>query len=161
MEAKQQTYIADAMLGRLAKWLRTLGFDVEYAAGVDDDDLVARVEETGKVLITRDTRLVKRRALKGRCILLTANDSLVQLKELLPFLPEPPGLFSRCTECNGVLEEVGKYEVRGEVPPYVLRTGERFARCPGCRRIYWPGTHREKALAQLKKAGIHFGEAHP
>ncbi len=147
-------YIADAMLGRLAKWLRMLGFDVEYAAGVEDDDLVGRVEETGKVLVTRDTRLVKRRVLKGRCILVTANDSLEQLKELLPHLPEPPRLFSRCTECNGMLEEVGKEEVRGKVPPYVLRTQERFAHCPGCSRFYWPGTHRDRALARLVDAGI-------
>ena len=154
MTEKPQAYIADAMLGRLAKWLRMLGFDVEYAAGVEDDALVERVEETGRVLVTRDTRLVKRRALRGRCILLTANDSLEQLKELLPHLPPPPGLFSRCTECNSLLEEVGKGEVRGKVPPYVLRTNERFAHCPGCCRYYWPGTHREKALAQLEGLGI-------
>lgn len=57
MPRTQQTCIADAMLGRLAKWLRMLGFDVEYAAGVDDEELVARVEESGRVLVTRDTRL--------------------------------------------------------------------------------------------------------
>jgi len=150
----EDAYIADVMLGKLARWLRILGYDVEYDSHAEDDDLADRVEETGRTLITRDSRLARRRAVRDQCVLLTRNDPFDQLKECMPHLARPPGLFTRCVVCNRILEAVDKNAVRSRVPPFVFRTQDRFVRCPACNRIYWPGTHGEQAVKKLRDAGI-------
>lgn len=133
------------MLGSLARWLRFCGYDCLYLGTEPPDDELARIAaEEGRWLLTRDHELA---AAGPRTQMVVAGTLEPQLAEVLirHGLPEPEDLdHSRCPECNGVLEEVTVDEVEAVVPPYVVETAERFRRCAGCRRIYWPGTHGEQ-----------------
>ena len=155
-------FIVDSMLGRLARWMRLLGFDTSYFPHIEDSDLVRIAEEEKRVLITRDTRLVKRRGI-GEFLLLHENDTFEQLKkviEVFNLLPEDredpcPICFIRCSLCNDLLEDVRKEDAKPHVPEYVYQTSESFTRCPRCNKYYWKGTHRELLL---KKLGEIMGE---
>jgi uncharacterized protein with PIN domain len=133
------------MLGSLARWLRFCGYDCRYLGTEPPDDELARIAAAeGRWLLTRDHELA---AAGPRTQLVAAGTLEPQLAEVLRRhgLPEPEDLEnSRCGECNGVLEEVSAAQVADVVPPYVLKTAERFRRCTDCHRIYWPGTHGEQ-----------------
>ncbi len=135
-------FVADAMLGRLARWLRLLGFDVLYCRDIEDRELVRISRAEGRTLLTRDTRLAGSKGLDAP-ILLRSDDvreQLVQLADRLdPATAAPSG---RCDVCNSVLEEViERDQVRDRVPEHIYRTCTAFTRCPICGRVYWPGTH--------------------
>lgn len=133
------------MLGSLARWLRLCGYDCLYLGTEPEDAELARIAEAeGRWLLTRDHELA---AVGPKTQMVQAGTLEPQLAEVLlrHDLPEPEDLEdSRCSECNGILEEVSVEEASGVVPPYVLSTAERFRRCGDCRRIYWPGTHGEQ-----------------
>ena len=133
------------MLGSLARWLRLCGYDCLYLGTEPDDRELARVaERESRWLLTRDRELA---AAGPRTQMVRAGTLEGQLAEVLERhgLPAPEDLDSaRCGECNGVLEDVTTHEIAAEVPPYVLANAERFRRCAGCRRVYWPGTHGEQ-----------------
>lgn len=132
--------LADGMLGSLAKWLRLLGYDTAYDNAATDPELARRARAEGRVLITRDGELSARRGL--RTLLIQSEVLEEQVQEVQQALgpPSDPSL-SRCAVCNAALEPASPAEVADRVPPYVLRTQSAFRRCPGCGRIYWPGTH--------------------
>lgn len=143
-------FIVDVMLGKLARWLRTLGFDVEYQNSVDADALLLRATREGRVILTRDARLVKRRASAGGALFIRSDGFVGQLKEVLGrYQIDKDLILSRCLRCNAGLENVERASVEGAVPAYVFDTQTQFSRCPSCRRIYWPGTHRQKMLETL------------
>lgn len=133
------------MLGSLARWLRLCGHDCLYLGTEPADAELAQIAEAeGRWLLTRDRELA---AAGPRTQLVAAGTLEGQLAEVLGRhrLPPPEDLeAARCGECNGVLVDVGADEVAAGVPPYVLATAERFRRCAGCGRIYWPGTHGEQ-----------------
>lgn len=144
-------FIADCMLGKLARWLRIVGYDAAYENRISDEDLIARARREGRVLLTRDTRLVKRRALPPN-ILIGSEVAEIQLRQVLEELDlrvRTDGLLSRCIVCNREAVPISRREAHGEVPPYVHRTQRRFSRCPDCRRIYWRATHVEDMLERL------------
>jgi len=129
------------MLGRLARELRLLGYDTLYAAaGMEDAAIAHQAHAEGRILLTRDRELLRRRHLDG--ILITSDQVHEQIAQLTAagLLPQPRP-FTRCRECNTLLQPAGKEEVAGQVPPYVYATQTSFARCPTCQRIYWRGTH--------------------
>lgn len=132
--------LADGMLGRLARWLRLLGYDTAYEANADDLDLARRARAEGRVLLTRDRALAGRRGL--RTLLIASEHLEEQVHQVRQALGPPPSpALSRCSLCNLPLMPVEPDEIADRVPPYVLQTQERFSRCPGCDRVYWAGTH--------------------
>jgi uncharacterized protein with PIN domain len=138
------------MLGRLATWLRLLGYDTTFIAHADDHDLARRARVENRVLLTRDVELTRRRGV--RALLIESQkigEQLVQVFHALHLTAQEA--FSRCAECNVVLEEVSKESVRGAVPPYVFETKSRFRRCPRCARVYWRGTHWARIVAQIEE----------
>jgi len=142
--------LADGMLGRLAKWLRILGYDTAYDPQLDDNDLVRRARAEGRILLTRDHELAKRPGMQTLLIEsehLTAQLAQVQA-QLSDTAVEP---FSRCPVCNTPLQEVSPEEVRKSVPPFVLRSHSHFRRCPSCNKIYWPGSHWRRMREQLAR----------
>jgi hypothetical protein len=142
-------FLADNMLGRLTTWLRLLGYDTAYLPDADDHELarVARAED--RVLLTRDVELTRRRGL--RALLVESESVSEQLRQVFHALRlSAREAFSRCAECNVTLEGVSKESLRGQVPPYVFQTQERFQRCPRCGRVYWRGTHWARMLAQIQ-----------
>lgn len=134
------------MLGHVARWLRFFGFDAEYIPKeASDPEAVRRALWEGRILITRDHELVRRRALEGRYVLVNSEEPLEAVKEVVESL----GLrleakpFTRCPECNILIESVDKDAVSPLVPFKVRLTQKAFYRCPKCGRIFWRGKHWE------------------
>jgi len=141
------------MLGKLAKWLRMLGHDVAYAPHFDDDELIRRAALENRLLLTRDTRIIERKAVPTHLFITSdhLDQQLRQVFDALDLRVEEARIFTRCVECNGELEETAKEAVRERVPPYVFQTQECFVHCPGCDRIYWAGTHVPQMRERLRK----------
>jgi len=138
------------MLGTLARWLRFFGYDAEYMDPSTEDRLLAeRARSEDRWLLTRDRELA---AIGPRTMLLRSDvveDQLVEVFERLGVRPWIGLDRARCAECNGELAPVEARTVARDVPPYVLRTAERFSRCRGCGRVYWPGSHGDRILATM------------
>lgn len=135
-------FAADAMLGRLAHWLRILGFDCRYEPGVSDADLARRAVEEERVVLTRDRAFPEE--WRGPAVrVLRAEATFEQLREVVRAfdLAARIRLFSRCNRCNAPLERASREEARGRVPARVWEHHERFRRCPACGRLYWEGSH--------------------
>jgi uncharacterized protein len=147
----EQRFIADAMLGRLARWLRIMGYDVAYYPRIGDDELMELSERSGRLILTRDTLLFKRKRVRGNCFLVAGDHYRDQLRQVVrSFDLDPSGRFlTRCLECNALLRETGRERAEALVPPYVFATQEHFRQCPSCGRIYWGGTHRERMREEL------------
>jgi len=137
-------FVADAMLGRLATWLRILGYDVEYVR-VEDTALIERARETGRILLTRDTGLVRRRALPPHLFVRSdrVSEQLRQVIQAFHLTPAEPSA-RRCPRCNAVVEPRTKTEVLGRVPEFVWNHQDSFWGCPACGRLYWAGSHRRR-----------------
>lgn len=146
-------FIADAMLGRLAKWMRAIGCDVAYSRKIEDGELVNRAVREGRLILTRDTLLIRRRKAKGNFFFVEGDSYKDQLKQVTEQFSIDPyqDLLTRCIECNIPLEEVDKEQIMDAVPAYVYTTQDSFRRCPGCRKIYWPATHRDGMVRTLEQ----------
>lgn len=146
-------FAVDAMLGRLARWLRVLGLDASYEPDVADSDLVRRAHDERRWILTRDRALpVEWRV--PRIHLVAAEAPLEQLAEVIRAFaldPEQLRLFARCTRCNAPLAEISRAEAAGAVPPRILQTTARFHRCPGCGRVYWEGSHVDRMRRTLER----------
>ena len=147
-------FIADMMLGRLARWLRLYGYDTLY--GIEDDDEILRVALTeNRVLLTRDSGLAKRAEKFGvESILLNSNSLEGQVEELRRFGLEFRELFpanARCPKCNGPIRRASKEEVRGKVLESVYKKYDEFYVCENCGQIYWPGRQWREMLRIDKK----------
>ncbi|MFC4258844.1 Mut7-C RNAse domain-containing protein [Marinobacter lacisalsi] len=146
-------FALDAMLGRLARWLRALGFDTVYQPGVDDHDLVALADNESRILLTRDRHLITYlRPRRG--LLVTSGRPLAQLGEVAEQYGIGPtdDLFNRCLICNTRLRAATSHEVATQVPKQSRTLPGPFLACPGCGRTYWPGSHVRRmrsALAEL------------
>jgi ribosomal-protein-alanine acetyltransferase len=144
-------FIADAMLGKLARWLRILGYDTIYFTEKADGDLIRIAREEERIILTRDTRLIKRGDL-GKFFFIQDNNHWKQLQEAcqgLDLKVDPRFFLSRCLICNREIVRVTKKSVRGKVPEYVFKTQEVFFSCPDCQRIYWGATHRTNMLREI------------
>jgi uncharacterized protein with PIN domain len=138
------------MVGKLARWLRVLGIDVTYSNTYDDDEIIRIAEAENRIVLTRDGGLAARRT-EVRVLLVESDDYRRQVDQVIrEFALTDFAVFTRCLECNAILEPVAKEDVFEQVPPYVYLTQERFARCPSCARIFWHGTHAEEMLKRLK-----------
>ncbi len=139
METEVPRLLLDAMLGKLARWLRLLGYDALYLQA-EDTLLARRARAEGRLLLTRDRELAKRRGL--RVLLVEAQELEAQLREILPRLPAlPPQAPPRCMLCNEPLRPISHAEASELVPPYVAAHHDDFKQCPRCGRVYWRGTH--------------------
>ena len=135
-------FLADAMLGRLARWLRVLGYDTSYDALLPDAALVALAGREGRVLLTRDRHLL--RELRPPLALeVRSDDPLAQLRDVIGALALAPPLelFTRCLVCNTLLDEVPAEAAAAVVPPESRGLPGPVRRCPECDRVYWPGSH--------------------
>ena len=141
-------FLADCNVGRLARWLRALGYDASYHARIDDSELVREAAAEDRVLLTRDRDLTKRRVIQTgvvRAILIRDDDVTKQLRQVFAELGlELKEALTRCIECNSELESRMPATVAERVPPYVRRTQSRYSECPECGRIYWAGTHWQR-----------------
>ncbi|RLB30718.1 MAG: hypothetical protein DRH11_14400 [Deltaproteobacteria bacterium] len=142
------------MLGKLAKWLRILGYDTYYQSYYPAGALDQSVME-GRRLLTRRRETAVRYA---DALLINADrvgKQIIELKEKAPLKPLPAKWFTRCLVCNTLLEKVEKEKARENVPEYVFYQDVSGIRvCPSCGRYYWQGSHRKRMRAQLEAWGF-------
>ena len=142
-------FIADCHLGRVAKYLRILGYDTLYFSHIEDNDLIKLANDEGRIILTRDRELSERK--HANAFLLKAMDTQTQLKTILEHFglsKEVKGT-SRCLVCNTPLESIDKEEVIDQLPEGVKKHFELFERCPTCHRIYWHGDHYRNMVSLL------------
>ena len=143
-------FVVDGTAGRLARWLRILGFDVEYVAACEPSIVAGIARRSGRKAITRSAGLLQR--LGSDCILLVSERLDDQIRQFLKEAgTETCDLFSRCNVCNAKLERIDKQQVRGRVPEYVYLNHDRFSACPVCGRYYWQGTHWKRMLEEIER----------
>lgn len=140
-------FIADIMLGRLAKRMRLLGLDVLYDRTLDDNGIIQRSLELGRVILTRD-RALGERPLAMNHLLIKSDHVQEQIEQVLSAFPLEPLLdpLSRCSECNETLAFLEKQDATDLVPPPVYQAHDRFLQCASCGRIYWKGSHMRKMM---------------
>ncbi|MCI0413168.1 Mut7-C RNAse domain-containing protein [bacterium] len=139
-------FVADVMLGSLARLMRFHGYDVEYSNTADDETL--RKRSVHRILLTKD-RALSKRIRKGRSYLVQNTGGKDQLQEIQKQFPVR-NTSSRCVECNSKLRSIRKEKVEHLVPPFVYKKYNQFFSCPSCMRIYWQGTHFERMLRMLE-----------
>lgn len=144
-------FFADDMLGKLAKWLRILGYDTLYYNYIPDDELLSIAQSEERLILTRDTRLIKRRLAKSY-LLIRHDDWPSQLKQTVAELglDAQAHLLTRCCLCNQLLMAVEKTKIKTCIPPYVYQTQSRFKQCPLCSHIYWPATRVANIIKQVE-----------
>ena len=149
-------FIIDHNAGKLAGWLRMLGFDSLFFTGEDDSDMVRQALAEGRIILTRDTGVMKRRVItQGRlkAILIKSEEPEEQIRQLMAELDikGQSHPFTLCLECNRPLVAINPADVKDRVPPYVFKTQTQYVECPTCRRIYWRGTHWAAMFHKLEK----------
>jgi len=145
-------FIADVMLGKLARWLRLLGFDTTYFRVIDDNTLVKTALQEERILLTRDTGIARRKKIQ-RLILIHSNNTTEQLKEVFSAfnINETEFPASRCSLCNGELASACPSSVADRIPEYVFLNAASFFTCRECGKVYWHGSHKKSIDNILKK----------
>ncbi len=123
-----------------------MGYDSVFFNGDDDSKMVKQALAEGRIILTRDTGMMRRRAISGgrvKAVLIESEEPERQMQQLINVidLKGQSRPFTLCLECNQSLESRSREEVAGRVPPYVYRTQTQYMECPNCHRIYWRGTH--------------------
>lgn len=139
---REPRFVLDTHLGKLASYLRMLGFDTLYQNDYADEALARISAEQRRILLTRDRGLLKR-SVVTHGYLVRADDPREQVKEVLQRfdLLDAIKSFSRCMHCNAVLKNVGYEEVKSIIPPRVRQNTREFKQCQECKQVYWKGTH--------------------
>ncbi len=145
-KVNETLFFVDAMLGNLARKLRLLGYDTRYSSDIPDDKLISEADKESRIIVSKDTMLVKIAEKKGiPCVLVTKDNEIDQLLEINEKVRlNPPAIggdTTRCPACNGKLTKVTKSSVKDTVPQRILDTIEDFWRCRNCNKVYWEGTH--------------------
>jgi uncharacterized protein with PIN domain len=150
------------MLGRLAHWLRALGYDTLYDPTLSDQDLERLARREGRTLLTRDRRLpAETRA--GDVLVLVEERPLACLREVIErrALAPVPLTLRRCLVCNGALSAARREAVGGRVPEDILKGAGALRACGGCGRVYWEGSHTRRMRAALSRIVGADGYLHP
>ncbi len=152
---RKTSFVLDVHLGKLALILRLLGFDASFPGDVPDRELAVISAEEGRILLTRDTMLLKRSMVTHGCYL-HSQDPEEQAREILDRLELRGSVmpFTRCLDCGAHLETVSKDSVIDELEPLTKRYYHQFRRCVRCGKIYWKGSHYQPLLDLLERLNI-------
>ena len=145
-------FAADRTLGKLAKWLRILGFDTIFESDVSSKWFYEHLDQE-RVLLTRTAKICKQFATQ-RLVFIEANDLLEQLRQVIDELAityRDIRPFSRCIQCNTPIIDVGKETVYGRVPDYIWETHDEFHMCRQCEHIFWAGSHTERSKTLIEQ----------
>ena len=149
-------FIVDHNVGKLAKWLRIMGYDTLFFNGSNDSRMIATALAEGRVILTRDTQIMQRGVVtRGqlKAILIKSDRPELQMHQVIEALNLDCQFrpFTICLECNQSLEVRSKEQVKELVPPYVFQTQNQYMECPDCHRIYWRGTHWQAMTERLQQ----------
>lgn len=139
------------------------GYDTLFFQGDDDSQMISIAGDEDRVILTRDTQIMKRRVVTGgkiKAILIRSDDSERQMLQVVDTLHLSPFFnpFTICLECNQPLTGRSKPQVEGRVPPYVFQSRDQYMECPHCHRLYWRGTHWQAMTERLNKFSRHSRE---
>ncbi|MDZ7717696.1 MAG: Mut7-C RNAse domain-containing protein [Balneolaceae bacterium] len=148
----QLLFVVDVNLGKLAKHLRLAGFDTAYRNDATDSELIKQMEEENRILLTRDRKLLMRNVVKIG-YLPRSDDPTNQLEEVFKRfdLYDKIQPYSRCVNCNGVLERVSKESIIDQLEPLTKKYFEEFSQCPECGQVYWKGSHRNRLDSRIER----------
>ncbi|MHB8085942.1 MAG: Mut7-C RNAse domain-containing protein [Dehalococcoidia bacterium] len=154
-------FITDVNVGKLGKWLRLMGYDTLFFDEHDDGLMVKAAIAQGRIVLTKDSEFMKRRAIttgKVKAVLISSDSPEQQLSTIISTLKltDEYRPFTRCLECNVELVSRDRKEIKGSVPARVYEKHDQYMQCPSCRRIYWKGTHWQamsRKLSQLALSG--------
>ena len=149
-------FIVDNNVGKLVKWLRIMEYDTQLFSGSDDANMITTALAEGRVILTRDTQIVKRRVVANgrlKVILIQSDEPERQMRQVIDTLNLDCRFrpFAICLECNQLLLERSKQQVKDLVPPHVFQTQNQYMECPACHRIYWRGTHWQAMTKKLDR----------
>jgi len=149
-------FITDGMLGKLTRWLRMLGHDVEYSKSDDDKKLIEKAKSEKRIILTRDFKLYQQAMTQGVDAVLveatTGAENLAELAGRFNFKLEIDVTVSRCPKCNTKIKPVSKDLVIDKVPKTTSTYYNEFWECPGCGQLYWQGAHWKRIEITLKEA---------
>lgn len=142
---REPCFILDTHLGKLAAYLRMLGFDTRYGNSYEDGELALIASEEKRIILTRDRGLLKRKMVTHGYIVRETIPRVQILEVIKRFdLPTSISPFKRCIRCNGLLEAVQKEKIIDRLQPNTMRYFDEFRICTKCSRIYWKGSHYER-----------------
>ncbi len=156
-------FVVDCMLGKLAKWLKILGFDAVFFSKIEDDALLEIAKKENRILLTRDTGLVEK-SKKEKSLFIESENWRSQVEQVLDNFALWPDVDpnSRCIECNVRIKDLPREKAKNLVTPFIFENAETFALCPNCGRVFWRGTHLKdmetKISDFLEKRKIPFDE---
>jgi hypothetical protein len=157
------SFLVDAMLGSLNRWLRICGFETEFSGDSSDEELLERGRERGLILLTRDRNLLREAGRSGLDAFLVEGSSdeerLASVAKEYGLVLDP--VMARCTICGGRLNEVSKDEIAVEVPRKSLEVYDEFWRCGGCGKVYWHGSHWARIVEKVSEASRIAGVMKP
>lgn len=155
-------FIADVHLGKLARILRLLGFDVYYRNDLEDAEIASLADESGRFVLSRDRGLLKRRLVKNS-LLITSADPIIQTVQVIHTLGLEGEIkpFTRCSRCGAPIKLVNKELVYQNLPASVRDKYEAFYQCSGCGKLFWRGDHfrtMDRLFEKLSAQGLHVPE---
>jgi hypothetical protein len=144
-------FVADHMLGSLARWLRIMGYDTVYDKSLDDPGIANLARAESRFILTRDRELAK----EPGALMIEADDLDLQLKAIA----EKYGLkfhddLIRCSACNGELADLDKAQAKESVPEGALENNEKFWKCSKCGKVYWKGTHWHGIMDRFRRLSL-------
>ena len=149
-------FIVDINVAKLTRWLRMMGYDTLLFNGDDDSRMIVIALRQERVVITKDTQIMKRGVITSgqlKAVLITSDEPELQIQQVIETLNLDCQFrpFTLCLECNQPLVERSKEDVEKLVSPYVFQTQNQYMECPACHRIYWKGTHWQAMTRRLEK----------
>jgi len=144
-------FVADHMLGSLARWLRIMGYDTVYDKSLDDPGIANLARAESRFILTRDRELAK----EPGALMIEADDLDLQLKAITEKygLKFHDNLF-RCSACNGELADLDKARAKESVPEGAFENNEKFWKCSKCGKVYWKGTHWHGIMDRFRKLSL-------
>ncbi|MFO7995972.1 MAG: Mut7-C RNAse domain-containing protein, partial [Dehalococcoidia bacterium] len=163
--AMETKFIADNNVGKLARWLRLIGYDTVLFKQKDDGRMINTALNEDRVILTKDSQFMKRRLVtngKLKTVLIEHDDPESQIRRVVEALKLDYHFrpFSLCLECNEPLLPRSREEVHNLVPPHVSETQTQYTQCPACHRIYWQGTHWRAMIKKLQDLQGEGGDNH-
>ena len=156
-------FVADNNVGKLARWLRLIGYDTLLFQQKNDSQMIKTALNEDRVILTKDSQFMRRRLVTSdrlKAIHIEQDDPELQVQEVVQalYLNYHFKPFSLCLECNQELMTRDKEEVQNRVPAHVFRTQTKYMECPACHRIYWRGTHWQAMVKKLQELQSTGGE---
>lgn len=149
-------FIVDGMLGKVARWLRMLGYDTKYANDLNDDEILRVAADEERIILTKDYQLFRKANANGIKAVLVEGvshaEKLADLSRQLNIRLEIDIRRSRCPKCNSPIKSIAKENIREKVPASTYEMYDEFWICVGCGQIYWKGSHWKKINSSLNQA---------